>query len=1020
MEDSGMALQKSNFSPESNPIFCNLEPNQVWPKAAETSGSKGASSPTWIESELLASHVKEFDSIVTPQSLDLEEGAIADFKVSSEETADPLNGVGGQDPLVGELAPARVMAERGAELFTSGLQASEMGVDNPVPMNRAASASSEKVIGETGTVTGFNHQSQTIYFDQTYTNPVVFAQPLSFNGGQPAIVRIENIQRDRFTAAIQEPSNLDGVHIPESFSYLVLEAGNWELANGALLEVGTLDTNLLARSGFESIDFSQSFNAAPAVFSQVQTRNGGDFVRTRQKDTSANGFQLAMEEEEALQFSGHTTETVGWLAMSTGQGAWNGHTYQVGQTGDNITHKWRSLDFGPNLSGPPQFLASLATYDGKDPAGLRYRNLSGNGVQIKVEEDTSVNQGTKHTTERASFLAIGGSGFLTAIDSNDDGNTGGDGIVFPNDAGVIDVRLYGAIPDDGKDDTAAIQRALDENPSGNHIFYFSDGVYDISNTLTLANQQKRNIFQGQSESDTVLRLMDSVKASFSGALIRTGGNNGNTTADRFRNSVRNLTLNVGVNHPNAKGLQFWASNQGTVKDVTIKSEDGQGEIGLDMEFDDAIGPLLIQDVTVDGFDYGIKTRWQTASQTFEDITLTNQNVYGWWNTTSQRVFARNVQSTNAVTAIRNDGEAGFVLVDSALTGIGAAASKPAIINQKSMYVSHTQTAGYSLGVDNILNFGRGNPDAPVGYIDEFWANGSGPNRSGAPFELFSSPDGMLGLPIQETPEVAWETNLNNWDGPHRHVIGSSGVPNDGLDDTASIQAAIDSGATTIYLPRGTWNLNGTLELGGNVSRFLGTEANLRTGDDGVIRVVDGAEPVVVIERLEGLKAIEHASDRTLVLNNLLGFQYVPAVTAPGDVFINDAVGSASTFRNQNVWARQLNIETNTQDNPTLEAKVLNDNSQVWILGMKSEDEGTVIKTINGGQTELLGTHHVGSGVSNTNNPRFVTIDSSFSVAGIYGGGFTLMASETRNGVTRTTDTFNLADVYTAYAPGVKR
>ncbi|MCG8362440.1 MAG: hypothetical protein MJA27_03785, partial [Pseudanabaenales cyanobacterium] len=208
MEDSGMALQKSNFSPESNPIFCNLEPNQVWPKAAETSGSKGASLPNWIESELLASHVKELDPIVTPQSLDLEEGAIADFKVSSEETADPLNGVGGQDPLVGDLTPARVMAERGAELFTSGLQASDMGVDNTVPMNSAANASSEKVIGETGTVTGFNHQSQTIYFDQTYTNPVVFAQPLSFNGGQPAIVRIENIQRDRFTAAIHEPSNL--------------------------------------------------------------------------------------------------------------------------------------------------------------------------------------------------------------------------------------------------------------------------------------------------------------------------------------------------------------------------------------------------------------------------------------------------------------------------------------------------------------------------------------------------------------------------------------------------------------------------------------------------------------------------------------------------------------------------------------------------------------------------------------------------------------------------------------------
>ncbi len=94
--------------------------------------------------------------------------------------------------------------------------------------------------------------------------------------------------------------------------------------------------------------------------------------------------------------------------------------------------------------------------------------------------------------------------------------------------------------------------------------------------------------------------------------------------------------------------------------------------------------------------------------------------------------------------------------------------------------------------------------------------------------------------------------------------------------------------------------------------------------------------------------------------------------------------------------------------------MLNDNAQVWILGMKTEDEGTVIKTINGGATELYGTLHVGGGVSDEANPRFVTIDSAFSAAGVAGGKFSLLASETRNGETRTTDTFNHADVYTAY------
>ncbi|NER78910.1 MAG: hypothetical protein F6K42_04895 [Leptolyngbya sp. SIO1D8] len=586
-----------------------------------------------------------------------------------------------------------------------------------------------------------------------------------------------------------------------------------------------------------------------------------------------------------------------------------------------------------------------------------------------------------------------------------------EGIVFPSDAGVIDITDYGAIPDDGQDDTAAIQQALDNHPTGNHLFYFPDGIYDVRNTLTLADSQKRNILQGQSESGTVLRLMDDVDAEFDQAII----NFGFGPAQRFRNSLRDMTISISPGHPDAVGVQFNASNQGTMQNVTIIAEDGQGSVGLDMNYTDEIGPLLVKGVTVDGFDYGIWTRWQTASQTFEDITLRNQNIYGWWNTVSQRVFARNVTSMNSVTAIRNESEAGMVLLDSVLTGTGT--DVPAIYNQKSLYVQNVETSGYGLGIENNLSFGRGNPNVEIGYIEEYLGNGAGESRAGGPFELFASPDQMLGLPVQESPEIPWETNLNNWASPHHYIIGNSGLPNDGIDDTPSIQAAIDSGASTIYLPRGTWDLHGTVELGNNVQRFLGTEAVIEANSTGTIQVVDGAESIVAIERLEfkGDLVIEHASHRTLLLNNLLGSRYTPSVSNPGNLFINDSLLLASIFRNQNVWARQLNIEVDNQSDPAIEAKVLNDNAQVWILGLKTENNGTVIKTINGGSTELYGTLHVGSGVSNAVNPRFVTIDSSFSAAGVYGGEFSVLASETRNGETRTTDTFHKADAYTAYA-----
>ncbi len=655
------------------------------------------------------------------------------------------------------------------------------------------------VIGEVGVINDFNHISQTIQLNQTYQNPVIFAQPLSYHGGDPATVRITDIQADQFMAYLQEPNYKDGRHTLESFTYLVLEAGSWQLDNGALLEVGSIQTDLVTGGeAWADVSFSQAFDADPILFSQVQTSNDSDFVRTRQRAATADGFQLALEEEEALKNTGHDLETVGWFAITPGTGTWNGLSYQAGETPDSVRHQFYTLEFDTPFTVAPSFLGNIATFDGSDPSGLRYRNLTNSQVQIKIEEDQSLDSETGHTTEVINFLALGGSGLLTGLavgcssagvldfsntsfSINEDGvpvtevtvnRTGGssgnvsatlwlddgtaiapadydptpisvefadgqttqtvsipiiedsvdeadetltlsltsptngatlgtlstamltildndtvvqpltENIVFPADAGIIDVRTYGAVPDDGQDDTAAIQQALNDHPSGNHIFYFANGVYDITDTLTLSGTQKRNIFQGQSESNTVLRLMDSVDSSFSGAVI----NFGPSPAQRFRNSLRNMTISVGVGHPDAVGVQFNSSNQGIMQDVTVVSEDGQGNIGLDMSYTDEIGPLLVKGVTIEGFDYGIWTRWPTASQTFEDITLRNQNIYGWLNLSSQRVFARNVQSTNEVTAIRNDGEAGFVLIDSTLTGIGAASSEPAIINQKSMYV----------------------------------------------------------------------------------------------------------------------------------------------------------------------------------------------------------------------------------------------------------------------------------------------------------------------------------------------
>ncbi|GEM_PF-2426479 len=283
-----------------------------------------------------------------------------------------------------------------------------------------APKSTEK-IGEVGSITNLSKCSQTIKLLGEYENPVVFAQPLSYNDCDPSTVRLNNITNNSFTISIQEPSNKDGIHwIPEDFSYMVLEAGNWELENGTRLEIGTLNSDGLVTLGdWNTVEFESSFDTNPVVFSQVQTFNGRDFVRTRQRNTSNEGFAVGMEEEEARKCRGQVEETIGYMAIESGSGNWSGLEYQVGQTGEIFTDQWSILDLGSNFETPPQLLASISTYNETDSAGLRYRNKDSDSVEIKIEEETSLDRETIHTRESLSFLAIEGSGILSAVNNVD-------------------------------------------------------------------------------------------------------------------------------------------------------------------------------------------------------------------------------------------------------------------------------------------------------------------------------------------------------------------------------------------------------------------------------------------------------------------------------------------------------------------------------------------------------------------------------------------------------------------------
>lgn len=273
-------------------------------------------------------------------------------------------------------------------------------------------------IAEVGKVSLLTHGPQTVLLSRSYDQPVVIAQPPSFNDSDTAVVRITNVQSDRFTFYIDEAPDRDGSHGGETVTYLVMEAGSWKLLDGSELRAGTLTTSKTVgasiANSWATVSYGGTFTKVPVVLSQVQSNEDASWVKTRHRAVGNSSFQVAMEEEEAST-TAHGTETVGWIALAASNGTWSGHAYRFSRTKNRVTHDWFTLRF--KQLGDPHFLAAMQTYDGGQNAALRYRNLLSTSVQIKVEEDTTLTPHVAHTTEVVDFVLLSGSGVLQGIDN---------------------------------------------------------------------------------------------------------------------------------------------------------------------------------------------------------------------------------------------------------------------------------------------------------------------------------------------------------------------------------------------------------------------------------------------------------------------------------------------------------------------------------------------------------------------------------------------------------------------------
>jgi hypothetical protein len=584
---------------------------------------------------------------------------------------------------------------------------------------------------------------------------------------------------------------------------------------------------------------------------------------------------------------------------------------------------------------------------------------------------------------------------------------GAENIVFPEDSGIVDVTKppYNLKGDGRTDNTPALREAFLKLRGTNSTLYFPNGTYLFSDRVNISGDEPSKAhskdrflnLQGQSQARTILRLKDKAPGYDNPDKPKTFISlyEGDKTGDAMHTYVRNLTFDVGKGNPGAAGLRFLANNTGAIYDVTIRSSDptGAGALGLDLRQPQQ-GPSFQKNITIEGFDYGIQTG-NSFSLVFEHITLRNQRKAGILNAVARSTI-RGLKSDNKVPALVTERHGQMTLIEATLTG-GSAGSPAIISGTSSMFLRDISVSGYGATVKTS------NGKTVTGDIDEW--------HEGQAYALFDAPKKTLRLPIEETPEVPWETDLSKW------VKVEPNQPD-------SIQKAIDDaarrGATTVYFPRtggkNAFVVDKPIRVHGSVNRIIGMEVMIRISDKlapgEAAFVFEDLDGPIVFERffnilvLDGWKGLwdrylfEHKSDHPVIIRNIAHGACMHKKPAPGRTwFIEDIAGARMALfgKDEKVWMRQYNPES-----PELDMCRV-DGGQAWILGLKTEGRSRHIVATNGARVELLGGVSYQSWNKQPLDPPCFTVtdsEASLTVAFYeYNLPFTTAVEQTRNGDT---------------------
>jgi hypothetical protein len=235
-----------------------------------------------------------------------------------------------------------------------------------------------------------DHRWKPVSFRDSRSDAVVIAGPPTSCDSDPGVARIRNIGESEFEARFAEWKYLfsgsgDDAHAVEAIPYLVLPKNRFIEKDGSMWEIGTFTS--VGNNIWTRVKFSQSFMRPPHIFLTAQTANGTDPIVVRARNVDQSGFEVALYEEEALRDSGHTQESIGYVAITS-----------PSPTGEIEVEGVRT-----------PFYLYRAKVDHNPTTVL--------GSQIRLEEEQSADEETLHIEESVDVLVLGDQIFAQEVSS---------------------------------------------------------------------------------------------------------------------------------------------------------------------------------------------------------------------------------------------------------------------------------------------------------------------------------------------------------------------------------------------------------------------------------------------------------------------------------------------------------------------------------------------------------------------------------------------------------------------------